>query len=98
MARDYNGPGGRPPEATLPPGRAQPVLSRLLRAASGPGHVDGAGDERRLRLHVDADQAAWRGEARFPRLRFLPGVTDGSLGDVRRLQGWTASDIRRDTA
>ena len=86
VPRPASSPGAAP--AAAPPRRALAGLPGLLRAAGGELlHDDGAADERRLRLHVDADQHPARRAAHAPGRRLRRRPQDLPQRDLRRVQG-----------
>ena len=79
----------------LPAGRSQPRLPRLLRAAAHAGHQDRPGHQRRLRVHLDADQAPHRGAPRSDRGGLRLGRSHRTPRQGRRVQGRAPRDARR---
>ncbi len=82
----------RHPAAAVPAGRAFAGLPRVLRAAPHAGDLQRHGDQRRVRVHQHADQAAGRGAARPDRGVLRLGRAHGAAGEGRRLQGGPARD------
>ena len=85
----------RASQADLPPRRTQPLVQGVLRPAHFSGDNQRPDHQRRLWLHLDADQAPGRGETRLHRRGLRPRAPHGPARPVRGLQGREAGGPRR---